>query len=216
MPRGSRLEGSPVVGSSTSHTSTSVVSAKKGSIQAVAGSGIRFMSDSWIAFQPAIEEPSNIWPSAKVSSSIKDTSKVTCCHLPRGSVNRKSAYFTSLSLIIFMTFLAVVIGWIPPYSRERFTAEHIAPGLDGVDSGLAGPDPDSFLNVGQEDFPVSDPASLSGAPDRLDRFINHIVGEHDLDFHFGEEIDHVLSAAIKLSMSFLATESFGFGDRNTL
>jgi hypothetical protein len=29
------------------------------------------------------------------------TSKVTCCHLPRGSVKRKSTYFTSLSLIIF-------------------------------------------------------------------------------------------------------------------
>ena len=69
-----------------------------------AGSGIRFMSDSLIAFQPAIEEPSNIWPSAKVSSSIMVTSKVTCCHLPRGSVKRKSTYFTSLSLIIFMTF----------------------------------------------------------------------------------------------------------------
>ena len=59
-----------MVGSSTSQTSDSVVSAKNGSMQAEAGSGIRFMSDSWIAFQPAIEEPSNIWPSAKVSSSI--------------------------------------------------------------------------------------------------------------------------------------------------
>ena len=78
-----------------------------------AGSGIRFMSDSSIAFQPAIEEPSNIWPSAKVSSSIMVTSKVTCCHLPRGSVKRKSTYFTSLSLIIFMTFLAVVMEYVP-------------------------------------------------------------------------------------------------------
>ena len=57
---------------------------------AVAGSGISSMSDSLIAFQPAIEEPSNIVPSSKISSSISDTSNVTCCHLPRGSVNRKS------------------------------------------------------------------------------------------------------------------------------
>ena len=78
-----------------------------------AGSGIRHMSDSLIAFQPAIEEPSNIWPSANVSSSIMVTSKVTCCHLPRGSVKRKSTYFTSLSLIIFMTFLAVVMEYVP-------------------------------------------------------------------------------------------------------
>ena len=102
-----------MVGSSTSQTSDKVVSAKNGSIVADAGSGIRFMSDSLIAFQPAIEEPSNIWPSAKVSSSIMVTSKVTCCHLPRGSVKRKSTYLTSLSLIIFMTFLAVVMEYFP-------------------------------------------------------------------------------------------------------
>ena len=102
-----------MVGSSTSQTSTIVVSAKNGSIVADAGSGIRHMSNSLIAFQPAIEEPSNIWPSANVSSSIMVTSKVTCCHLPRGSVKRKSTYFTSLSLIIFMTFLAVVMEYFP-------------------------------------------------------------------------------------------------------
>jgi carbamoylphosphate synthase large subunit len=37
-----------------------------------------------------------------------------CCHLPRGSVNRKSTYFTSLSLINFMTSLAVVMGLHSP------------------------------------------------------------------------------------------------------
>src|SRR5258708_20472584 len=84
-----------------------VVSAKNGSIVAVTGSGIRHMSDSLIAFQPAIDEPSNIKPSAKASSSIMPTSKVTCCHLPRGSVKRRSTYFTSLSLIDFRTSLAV-------------------------------------------------------------------------------------------------------------
>jgi len=47
-----------------------VVSAKNGSIVAVTGSGIRHMSDSLIAFQPAIDEPSNIRPSANASSSI--------------------------------------------------------------------------------------------------------------------------------------------------
>src|SRR5215510_401208 len=113
MPRGSRLQGSPVVGSSTSQTIDSVVSAINGSMHADDGSGIRFMSDSLIAFQPAIEEPSNIWPSANVSSLIRETSKVTCCHFPRGSVKRKSTYFTSLSLIICRTSLAVVMEFIP-------------------------------------------------------------------------------------------------------
>jgi hypothetical protein len=84
-----------------------------------AGSGIRHMSDSWIAFQPAIEEPSNIWPSANVSSSMREISKVTCCHLPRGSVNLKSAYFTSLSLINFITSLAVVMDAMSFLSAPR-------------------------------------------------------------------------------------------------
>src|SRR6476469_385301 len=95
---------------------TMVVSAKNGSIVAVTGSGIRHMSDSLIAFQPAIDEPSNMVPSAKISSSIIDTSKVTCCHLPRGSVKRRSTYFTSLSLIDFRTSLAVVMS--TPYVQQ--------------------------------------------------------------------------------------------------
>src|SRR5215217_6523559 len=89
---------------------TMVVSAKNGSIVAVTGSGIRHMSDSLIAFQPAIDEPSNMVPSAKISSSIMLMSKVTCCHLPRGSVKRRSTYFTSLSLIDFRTSLAVFMN----------------------------------------------------------------------------------------------------------
>src|SRR3978361_2116856 len=89
---------------------TMVVSAKNGSIVAVTGSGIRPMSDSLIAFQPAIDEPSNMVPSEKISSSIMLMSKVTCCHLPRGSVKRRSTYLTSLSLIDFRTSLAVFMN----------------------------------------------------------------------------------------------------------
>src|SRR5476649_2063819 len=95
---------------------TIVEAAKNGSIQADVGSGINVMSDSLIAFQPAIEEPSNISPSAKASSSINDWSNVTCCHLPRGSVKRKSTYFTSLSLMDFRTSLAVFMN--TPYGLQ--------------------------------------------------------------------------------------------------
>ena len=49
---------------------TIVEAAKNGSMHADVGSGISVMSDSLIALQPAIEEPSNISPSAKASSSI--------------------------------------------------------------------------------------------------------------------------------------------------
>ena len=94
-------------GSRMSQKIASVVCAKNGSICAVSGSGISIMSDSLIAFQPAIEEPSNIMPSAKMSSSIRAMSKVTCCILPRGSVKRRSTYLTSLSLIVLRTLGAV-------------------------------------------------------------------------------------------------------------
>ncbi len=44
----------------------SVFSTRKGgSTYAVLMSGISFMSDSWIAWKPRIEDPSNIWPSVK-------------------------------------------------------------------------------------------------------------------------------------------------------
>src|SRR5471032_1754985 len=78
--------------------------AENGSITAVVGSGIRVMSDSLIAFQPAIDEPSNMMPSVKVSSLMVSTAWAKCCHLPRGSVKRRSTYLTSFSLIICMTF----------------------------------------------------------------------------------------------------------------
>ena len=55
-----------------------------------------------------VEEPSNIAPSAKKSSSTADVSNVTCCILPRGSVKRRSRNLTSLSLICFRTSLALI------------------------------------------------------------------------------------------------------------
>ncbi len=72
--------------------------AENGSIAAVSASGIRIMSLSLIAFQPAIEEPSNMMPSRNASSSIVETCCAVCCHLPRGSVKRRSTYSTECSL----------------------------------------------------------------------------------------------------------------------
>src|SRR6266852_562882 len=182
-------------------------------MQALSGSGMSCMSDSWIAFQPAIEEPSNMMPSLNVSSSIVETSVVTCCHLPRGSVKRKSTYFTSLSLIIFKASLAVVIERIP-LSCGREIIE--AGGSDGVQSGFPRSDPDGFFDIGDEDFAVADPPGLGGATDRLDGFLDQVVAEHNLDLHLGEKIHDVFGAAIKLGMPFLPSEALGFGDGDTL
>src|SRR4051812_4325944 len=184
-------------------------------MQAVAGSGIRHMSDSWIAFQPAIDEPSNIWPSAKVSSSIIDLSKVTCCHLPRGSVKRKSTYFTSLSFIIFRTSLAVVMGSIPfPQNKAGKCAGPRA--SDRIQSGFPRSDPDCFFDVRDKDLAVSNPAGLGSTADRFDGFFDHVVAENNFDLHLGEKIHDVFGTAIKLSVTLLAPEALRLGDRDPL
>src|SRR3954469_3754648 len=155
-----------------------VVSAKNGSMVAVTGSGIRHMSDSLIAFQPAIEEPSNITPSANASSSTIETSKVTCCHLPRGSVKRKSTYLTSLSLIALSTSLAVFIRLVlfSPLQQGKAAAragcgggKNARSGSDRVRSRLPGTDADRFLDGRYKNLAIADPAGLGGLADRLDR-----------------------------------------------
>ena len=63
------LAGVIVVANEASHTSISVGSSENGSIAAVSGRGFNNMSDSLMSFQPAIDEPSNITPSANNSAS---------------------------------------------------------------------------------------------------------------------------------------------------
>src|SRR6266851_5028632 len=187
-----------------------VVSAKNGSIVAVTGSGIRHMSDSLIAFQPAIDEPSNIRPSAKVSSSIMPISKVTCCHLPRGSVKRRSTYLTSLSLIDFRTSLAVFMNTpfglqvvvILPRAATLGNAHYNIGGVggldsDGVEPGFPSSDPNSLLDVGNEDLAVADTPGLGRTPDRVDRPLDQVIPDNDLDFDLGQKVHEVFSAAIE-------------------
>src|SRR5262245_4458238 len=115
-------------------------------------------------------------------------SNVTCCHFPRGSVKRKSAYLASLSLISFITSLTVVMERIPfrvagrgsGGGRSNVEACH---GSDGIHSGFSRSDPDGFLDVGDENLAVPNPPGLGGAADRLDGFLDHVVTEHNLDLH---------------------------------
>src|SRR6478609_7722674 len=106
--RGSRSYGLPSPGSRTSQVRISVGSSKNGSMLAVAGSGISSMSDASMPFQPAIDEPSKAWPPLNLSSSKCDTGTVTCCSLPRVSVNRKSTNLTSFSCTNFITSATVL------------------------------------------------------------------------------------------------------------
>src|SRR6202048_2774768 len=220
-----------------------VVSAKNGSIVAVTGSGIRHMSDSLIAFQPAIDEPSNIKPSAKTSSSIMPTSKVTCCHLPRGSVKRRSTYLTSLSLIDLRTSLAVFMntpfayrssrsgrgqrpvshaqynwGKLNTISECRQYGTRVAAktGSNGVQPGFPGSDANGLFDIGHEDLAVADAPCLGRAPDRVDRFLDQFVSDHDLDFDLGQKVHDVLGTAIEFGVTLLPPETLGFGHGDAL
>ena len=83
-------------------------SSVNGSMRAEDASGMSSMSEAWMPFQPAIEEPSKAWPSSNFSLVKYFTGTVTCCSLPRVSVKRKSTNFTSLSLTSFNTSSGVI------------------------------------------------------------------------------------------------------------
>src|SRR5260221_4330702 len=208
------------------------VCAAKGSSTAVSQSGFSSMSLSLIAFQPAIEEPSNMTPSARKSSVIVLMWCERCCHLPRGSVKRKSTYLTSCSLIIAMTFLIEAAGIVsfpalvgcehnyrgralPSLSRGR-PRRGGTPPLDGVAAALAGADADRLVDRADEDLAVADAAGMRGVLDRLDGALDQRVLHDDLDLHLGQEIDDVFGAAIELGVALLPAEPLRLGDRDAL
>src|SRR5262245_40012 len=170
------------------------------------------MSDSLIAFHPAIEDPSNIRPSAKASSLICDTSIVRCCNFPRGSVKRRSTYFTSFSLMSFSTAsasfgLAIFIPLVGLVVLRR---------LERVRAGFAGADPDRLVDGRNEDLAVTDASGARRILDRFHRLVDELVGEDDLDLNLGQEVDDIFGAAIELGMAFLPAETLGLGNGNAL
>src|SRR5581483_1510850 len=83
------------------------------------------MSDSLIAFQPAIEDPSNMNPSVRLSSSTTPAAMVKCCHLPLGSVKRRSIQSISSSLIrdrivpaLFAMDVALGLSFVSSFPRQ--------------------------------------------------------------------------------------------------
>src|SRR5215469_14374000 len=197
------------------------VCAANGSRTAVEQSGTSIMSDSLIAFHPAIDEPSNITPSLRKSSLIVRTWCARCCHLPRGSVNRKSTYLTSCSLIISITFwvsdIATFRSMLDRAQEHEITAKAILQlGSDRIRAALAGADPDCFLDCRDEDLTVTNTAGMRRLLDGLDGALDEGVFHHYLDLHLGQEINHVFRPAIKLGMTFLPAETLGLGNGNAL
>jgi hypothetical protein len=45
---------------------------------------------------------------------------------------------------------------------------------------------------------------------------DHVVGDHDLDLHLGQEVDDVFGAAIQFGMALLAAKALGLRHRDAL
>jgi hypothetical protein len=56
---------------------------------------------------------------------------------------------------------------------------------------------------------------LAALHDGLDAAIDVAVLDHDLDLDLGQEVDHVLGAAVELGVALLAAEALDLGDGQT-
>src|SRR5712671_3859439 len=80
-----------------------VGTAQKGSMKALAGSGMASMSEASIDFQPRMEEPSKPKPSAKTSSVSSPMGQLKCCQVPKVSTNLTSTILAPCLRAISMT-----------------------------------------------------------------------------------------------------------------
>src|SRR5690606_25522827 len=59
--------------------------------------------------------------------------------------------------------------------------------LDGILAALAGANADGFLDGGDENCPVTDPAGLRALLDGVDDVEDHVIDDDDLGLHLGDE-----------------------------
>ena len=78
----------------------------------------------------------------------------------------------------------------------------LQPALYGGFRGFAGADADDFFYRQDKDFAVADFAGTCGFDNGFDRAFDQIVGQHQLDFDFGQEIDGVFGTAIDFGVAF--------------
>src|ERR1041385_1085984 len=69
------------------HVTESVGTAMKGSMKAVAGSGMASMSEAAMLFEPRMLDPSKPKPSSKTSRVSSAIGQLKCCHVPKVSTN---------------------------------------------------------------------------------------------------------------------------------
>src|SRR5579884_466768 len=84
--------------------------------------------------------------------------------------------------------------------------------LEGGLAALAGADADGLLDRGDEDLAVADLAGARRLQGDFDDLLRPVVGDHDLDLDFWQEIDNVGVAAILLRAAALPPIAAHVGD----
>jgi hypothetical protein len=84
--------------------------------------------------------------------------------------------------------------------------------LDGGFTALVSADADYIFDREDEDLAVADLAGFGGGCDRGDCLGREVVGDDDLKFGLGQEINRVFGSTIDLGVAFLAAEAFHFSD----
>src|SRR4029077_5461487 len=99
-------------------------------------------------------------------------------------------------------------------SSPRRLNGHRAKQSNRVRPSLPGADANCLFDGRDEDLAVADAARLGGLLDRLERLAQHVVGQHNLDLHLGQEVDDVLRPAIELGVALLPAKALrlDYGD----
>src|SRR5882724_3968812 len=160
-----------------------VGTAQKGSMKAVAGSGMASMSEASMLFQPRMLEPSKPSPSSKISSVISLMGQLKCCQVPKVSTNLMSTIRAPAFLASSSTLLGVLIEFsfllntFPEiWFRKRKSNS------DRFFASLFGSDTNRIFNGTHKNLPVADLPRLGGFDDRIHRRLRACVREHNLEF----------------------------------
>src|ERR1700752_55723 len=88
--------------------------------------------------------------------------------------------------------------------------------LDCIGTFFSGSDANDFLNPSDKNLAVAYLSRARASRDGLANLHSFLVGYKNLNLDLGQEIDGVFRAAIKVSVTLLATEPFHFADCHSL
>jgi hypothetical protein len=81
-----------------------------------------------------------------------------------------------------------------------------------VVTALTCADTNGLFDSSDKNFAIANFSGTGGTNNGLNHAINRFIGDDHLNSNFGEKIHHVLSASIKLSMTFLTPETLDLRD----